>query len=123
MWHMVAKHGSTAARGEQVLQELAEEINDPVREWRAVATWCGRVLAALNRVMGPAPAWSRKFEALADDLALPARSLAEDWDVMCMTSRSGSTGPRAFSWVQPKMPGVDAKERNPGWNPGWNPGT
>ena len=29
MWHMLAKHGSTAARDEQVLQELAKEINDP----------------------------------------------------------------------------------------------
>ena len=35
----------------------------------------------LTAAEGGDSTWSQEFEALADDLVLPAPSLAEDWDV------------------------------------------
>jgi hypothetical protein len=70
-----------AGAGEQKLRELANEITDPVGEYRSVAVWHRRALAALDRWMGSDSARSREFEALADDLVLPDPSLAESWDV------------------------------------------
>jgi hypothetical protein len=72
---------SIPATGDRIIQELADEIAEPVEQWREVASWRVRALAALNRVTGSNSPWSLKFEALVDDLALPAPSLAEEWDV------------------------------------------
>jgi hypothetical protein len=68
-------------RASDQLQELADEITDPVNQWQLVAVWRSRALAALQRAPGLDSTWSERFETVVENLALPAPSLAEDWDI------------------------------------------
>lgn len=78
---MDSADGATNAYARRQLQELAGGITSPVDQWRQVATWKTRALAALQRIAGAGAEETRAFDAIADDLVLPAPSLAEDWDV------------------------------------------